>query len=187
MGIFERSTSVDARVSGQSVVGTDLAEVLRKVVGARLTHCVPDGPGALGRKCKVVDHLCHVITVRTFCPEHAVAERSAASQDTAPAPPREPVSWLGTLHPTIGSDSGLFAGHLALVGVQWVPPEWKSCMMIVPGCLVHSVTRGVFAVLPVWYPKSAQPMSSPNASQMHRRPQNHVHRSATSAGTDCTV
>ena len=71
--------SAGAGVSGQSVVGTDLPEVLRKVVGARLTHCVPNGPRALRRERKVVNHLGHVIPIRTFRSEHTVAERRATS------------------------------------------------------------------------------------------------------------
>ena len=83
MGTFERTVSADAHLRGQRVVCTDLPEVLRKVVRARLTHCVPNSPRALRRERKVVDHLSHVIPVRTFRSEHAVAERRATGQDTA--------------------------------------------------------------------------------------------------------
>ena len=34
----------------------------------------------------------------------------------------------------------------ARVGEQWVPPEWKSCMMMLPGCLAQASTCGVSAV-----------------------------------------
>jgi hypothetical protein len=35
---------------------------------------------------------------------------------------------------------------LARVGVQWVPPEWKSWKMMLPGCLAQASMCGVRAV-----------------------------------------